>query len=533
MVPPGRGARVIQAVMGLWAVGLVVIAVCWPMRLVQAAIVCSVFGGAAIAKLGGLAVSPYYFTLMLIAARCAILPVTGKDLFGRVDAVRRAMRCAAVLLVIGLGSAFVLPRVFTGLGVLSPRLDADYEAPLAFSNSNLGQAVYLLLNVMLLWYAAQTCRTADTARGVVRAFYLAGVIVIGVAAYQLLSSLTGLPFPDALLYSNDSFVMQAGTAILDMPRICATYTEPAGLASFLVPLILLVAGMAELPSSGWRETALLIAAIAFCILSTSSTAYLGLAGIAAWAVCRYVFLPAMRGRGNAKAATAVLVLIVAAVVTVAASSQLQEVLRVMVFEKNQTSSYEQRSFADGHSMALAKTTYGLGVGLGSNRASSFLPSMLSTIGIYGLMALAVLVFLLVRRPRSASPVLALQGPLSASLFGAFGVLLVAGPDLSIPTIWVGMAALVAVLAATETSTAADTELAVEASPPRVAFSGVRVGLGDDTGVLAGHAQQQLGLGNRRLIFSVGRGRAGELLAQTGALRRLPLDLGVGGSEASG
>ena len=348
----------------------------------------------------------------------------------------------------------MLPRVFAGIGVLSPRLDADYEAPLAFSNSNLGQGVYLLLNVLFLWYAAQTCRTAESARGIVRAFYLAGTIVIGVAAYQLLSSFTGLPFPDAFLYSNDTFVMQAGTAILDMPRICATYTEPAGLASFLVPLILLVAGMAELPTAGWQDVALLIGAIAVCIVSTSSTAYLGLAGIAAWAVCRYVFLPAMRGRGNAKAAVAVLVLIVAAVVTVAASAQLQEVLRVMVFEKNQSSSYEQRSFADSHSFELAKKTFGLGVGLGSNRASSFLPSMLSTIGVFGLAALAALVVLLVRRPRGDAAVLAWHGPLAVSLLAAIAVLMVAGPDLSTPTIWVGMAALVGVMSATETASAA-------------------------------------------------------------------------------
>ena len=462
--------------MGLWAVALVAIAVAWPMRLVQTAVVCSVFGGAAIVKLGGLAVSPYYFTLMLIAARCAILPVTMANMFGRVDTVRRVMACAAVLLVIGLGSALLLPRVFAGVPVLSPRLDADYEAPLAFSNSNLGQGVYLVLNVGLLWYAAQTCRTAEAAKGVVRAFYIAAVIVIGFAAYQLLSSLTGLPFPDDLLYSNDSFVMQNGTAILDMPRICATYTEPAGLASFLVPTVLLMAGLAELPTAGWREVTLLIGSIAFCVLSTSSTAYLGLAGITAWAVCRYVFLPAMHGRGNAKAAVAVLVLIVAAIVTVAASAQLQEVLRVMVFEKNQTSSYEQRSFADSHSMDLARKTFGLGVGLGSNRASSFVPSMLSTIGVYGLAALGALVILLVRRPRGEAAVLVWQVPLSVSLLGAFGVLLVAGPDLSTPTIWVGMAALVAVLAATETAAVPAVEASSQTSPAHSAFAGL-VGTG--------------------------------------------------------
>ena len=461
--------------MGLWAVALVAIAVCSPLRLVQTAVVCSVFSGAAIVKLGGLAVSPYYFTLMLIAARCVILPVTKANMFGRVTVVRRVILCAVVLVAVGLGSALVLPRVFVGMPVLSPRLDADYEAPLEFSNSNLGQAVYLMLNVGLLWYAGQTCRTGEAARGVVRAFYLAGAIVIGVAAYQLLSSFTGLPFPDDLLYSNDSFVMQNGTAILDMPRICATYTEPAGLASFLVPLVLLAAGMAELPTAGWRDVALLIAAIAFCILSTSSTAYLGLAGIAAWAVCRYVFLPAMRGRGSTKAAVAVLVLIVAAIVTVAVSAQLQEVLRVMVFEKNQTSSYEQRSFADSHSMDLAKKTFGLGVGLGSNRASSFLPSMLSTIGLCGIATLAVLMILLVRRPRGDAAALAWHGPLAVSLVGAVGVLLVSGPDLSTPTIWVGMAALVAVMAATEESMRPVEEAAPQARASGGVFAGMAVG----------------------------------------------------------
>jgi hypothetical protein len=442
---------VIAAIMGVWASALIAIAVRWPQRLVPAAIVCSVFQAAALVKVGGLAVSPYYFTLILIAARCVILRVTPADALGHGLGVRRIMWCAAVLVVLCVGSGLVMPFVFAGLPVLSPRLDADYAAPLEFSTSNIAQCVYLVLNVMMLWYAAQTCRTPEAVRGVVRAFVAAGVLVLGFAAYQLVSSFTGIPFPSDILYSNDSYAIQSGTAVLDMPRICSTYTEPAAVASFLIPFILFLSRKMESTAVDRWEIVLLVLSIVFSILSTSSTAYLGLGAIGMWSVVRYVFFPILKGRGSVKAALTVVLILGVTIVAVARNDTLKELLRTMVFEKDQSSSYEERSYADHFSADLALRTWGLGVGLGSNRGSGFLPTMLSTIGVLGTAMMGVLLVLLVRTPRGGDQMQTAHSPFAAALIGALGVSLIAGPDLSSPSMWVVMTALMSVRAAGQPS----------------------------------------------------------------------------------
>jgi hypothetical protein len=460
--------------MGLWALALVIVAVRWPGYLVHAAVICSVFEGAALVNAGGLGISPYYFALMLIPAQCLFVRVTRGNALGHSPGVRRIIACALVLLVLGLVSAIAMPVVFAGWPVLSPRLSADAKAPLEFSTSNIGQSVYLLLNVIMLWYTAQTCRTPAAARGLMNAFLIAGLIVIGFAVYQLAASLLGIPFPDDILYSNDAYVMQHGTAILNMPRLCSTYTEPSSLAVFLVAFIFFLITVLDTGTLRWTGAALLIAAITALVLSTSSTAYLGLAAITSWAVLKYIFLPIVHGSGNMKATLAVCAAIGAAVWIFSSNASLRDVVVTSVFEKDQSSSYEERSQADTYSMQLAANTWGLGVGLGSNRASSFLPSVLSTLGVLGAGALAALVWSLVRAPDMIAGMKPMHRPLSLGLIGIVGAKMISSPDMATPTLWALMAALISVRAAAESPiqqsvTTVSSDTPADISRPQVSF----------------------------------------------------------------
>ena len=448
-----------MAVLGLWALVLCAIAVRWPHRLVPAAVACAPFEGAALVNAGGVGVSPYFFTLMLIAGRCAFVRTTVPTLLGRTVRQRRAMAWMAGTVVLAVGGAVVLPRVFAGAAVFSPRLDADAAAPLAFSTGNVAQAAYLLLNAGLLWYAAQTAGDARTVRAVINATRVAGAIVVLLAAYQFAAAYTGLPFPDDVLYSNTAYVMQHGSRVMDLPRLCSTFTEPAGMAVYLVGYLMFLAADVP-PVRPWAVAAragLIVLTVAALALSTSSTAYVGLAGAAAWAVARFVAWPVVVGRPNYRAIAAVVVAAVLAVGTYVASSTLQQLVRTMVFEKDESSSYDERSGADTFSTHIARNTWGLGVGLGSNRASSFGPSMLSTVGVYGTAALAgVMVQLL--RPANAGPSRRYQPALAAGLVGVVGTKLVSSPDLVTPVMWTMMAGLLCVHGAADAEAPAESRV---------------------------------------------------------------------------
>ena len=429
--------------MGLWAAALVLVAWRRPSWLLPAAVLCAPFEGAAVVNAGGVGVSPYFFTLMLIAARCAFVRTTVPTLLGRTPRQRRAIAWLAAAVAVAVGGAVVLPRMFAGAAVLSPRLDADAAAPLSFSTGNVAQAVYLLLNAGLLWYAAQTAGDAAGVRAVVTATRAAGAVVVGIAAYQFAAAYTGLPFPDDVLYSNTAYVMQHGTRVMDLPRLCSTFTEPSAMAVFGVGYLMFLA--ADVPPVGrvavMVRVGLIVLTVATLALSTSSTAYVGLAGVAAWAVARFVAGPLIVGRPNHRAIGAVVFAGIVVGGSYAASPTLQELVRKMVLEKDESSSYDERSGADTFSTQLARDTWGVGVGLGSNRASSFGPSMLSTVGVYGTAALAGAMVQLLRPASRGGQSRRFHPPLAAGLVGVVGTKMVSSPDLVTPAMWTMMAGL--------------------------------------------------------------------------------------------
>jgi hypothetical protein len=435
----------INGILAIWLLAIVVIAVLWPQRLLSLAIIGSVFEGAALLKFGGLAISPYYLTLLLVAARAVWIKTDAEHALGHSARVRFAMLCAALFAGVAVVGAFVLPYVFAGYGVVSPRLDADAIVPLTYSTSNLGQSIYLILNTVLVWYVTQQSDSKAVTEEAVNAILIASAIVIGLGLYQFAASLLGLPFPDTVLYSNDTYVIQYGTNVMDMPRICSTFTEPAGLAVFLLGITAFLTS--DPPAMEGRRVlnwALTFGAIALLILSTSTTAYLGVAGIGVWRIGTHIIKPLFKGTLNPRLVASVLCVIAVIGATIASSQTLRSVVQLTVFEKGDSDSYAIRAQGNDVSTNLAMSTFGVGVGLGSNRASSFLPSMLSTVGLIGVCAFVVLCVLLVR-PSECSA--SMPGPHAAFASGLIAIIagkLISSPDLSSPAMWTMIAALIAV-----------------------------------------------------------------------------------------
>jgi hypothetical protein len=434
-----------NVVLAIWAATICYIAIFKPRFLLASAIICSVFEGAALLKVGGFFVSPYYFTLLAVGARSVFISTEGNHALGYTKRSRAITLGMLMFAGIAIAGAGLLPHIFAGWIVNSVRLDNGYSGPLAFSASNLGQSVYLALNVVFLWFIAQTANTPTVRTDATNAVLIAGAVVIGFAFYQFITALTGLPYPEEILFSNDSYTMQYGTSIMDMPRICSTFTEPAGMAVFMLGFFAFVTsdapGGVRWPVVRWF---LILGSVAVLILCTSSTAYLGLAAIGCWRIGTYMIVPMIKGTWNPKVIGALLVVVAALGLTIAFSESLQATIRDAVFEKNQSSSYDQRSDADALSTHLIFSTFGLGVGLGSNRASSFLASMLSTVGVLGAASLGAVLVLLVRKSDSSALVPERHLALSSGLLGILGAKIISSPDLSSPGMWAMMAALLTV-----------------------------------------------------------------------------------------
>jgi hypothetical protein len=98
----------------------------------------------------------------------------------------------------------------------------------------------------------------------------------------------------------------------------------------------------------------------------------------------------------------------------------------VVNEKVGSASFDERSDANAVSYEIFLDTYGVGVGLGASRSSSFFAGLLSTTGIVGTLLLAAVVVTLIRR---SAPIVEYR-PVVWALVTLLVLKIVAGPDLS-------------------------------------------------------------------------------------------------------
>ncbi len=149
-------------------------------------------------------VAPSYMVGILICMRLIMLAWRSGNLL---PSEAESMRGVAILLVAfwawSFASAFLMPRVFAGIPVYSPRegLDIDMNdlAPLQWTMSNLAQALYLTLDVAAVLYTFHVVKTERQARQLGKAFIWVIFIVVGAG---ILQSVGPSFYPDKIFNNN-------------------------------------------------------------------------------------------------------------------------------------------------------------------------------------------------------------------------------------------------------------------------------------------------------------------------------------------
>jgi hypothetical protein len=271
----------------------------------------------------------------------------------------------------------------------------------------MNQDIYLVIDCILLCLTAMyLTRSRLRLRAFLDAYFLSGFVVGGVAVWQFASKVAGVPFPDDLFFSNPGWAILTDQSIGAVPRINGPFSEPSALASYMASIVC---------SSGWlllkgnRDTMVRwVFAIGLMTmgLSTSTTGFAVLAVVGA-GVPLYALLS-----GSTRMLASILkigipLLLLLALVGVTASillpsfnNNVAEVLSATL-NKQQSSSYEDRTSADVDSLTAMMNTYGLGVGWGSNRSSSLIPGLLAGVGLPGFAGLLWFGFGVARRVRAA------------------------------------------------------------------------------------------------------------------------------------
>jgi hypothetical protein len=433
----------------------------WPSRLEELLIYMAVFEAAAVLNVGGgfsFGLSPYFFTATLLAARAGPKWINGRIRFQRGEFVQNHLQIAIFFVAWCVISAFVLPILFEGTPVDSPRAGAEavfYLAlPLRWSFSNAGQAGYMVLNFFVLLAFADV-RARHQLEPLMDAFTYSGVIVLLVAFYQVMAYRFGLPFPDWLFNSNGTYAQNYNQMIgAGWHRVSATFVEPSSAGGFLSCWLLF-----ELMLANWgstKRTLHWIFGMCGCVAllaTTSSTGYVTVSLVLAFMVGRITFEVIGRGRIPIRISITIATIVAAGILFLVFGHHAA-LLDAVLWDKAGSSSGVGRWQTVRHAFAVMKNTYGLGAGLGSNRAFGTLAYIGSNLGIFGLIVFSYMLAHLFRNTFSylrSSPtsttdhvaVIACAAAFAANLLS----MVISGAEISNPRNWVLWGILLASLRA--------------------------------------------------------------------------------------
>jgi hypothetical protein len=362
---------------------------------------------AAITLPNGAVITPSNFFLPFLILR-AWLENQGSRYMRRVPA---AGVCLALAALCGILGALFIPRFLEGWFQI---LTVDREGlvsrpklyPLHPVSANLTQSIYALGSVaaflavrVLLERPGRIARFRDAAFLLCALDCAAGLI--NLAEYHL-----GLPA--ILNYVRNAYSVfdtYAGTG--GLVRIHGTFSEASAYASFTLPLFAFCFYLWLHHVRPLYSGALAATSGVLLLISTSSTAYVGIV------IYTAVFLVSLTYRGYVRGRVPKLGLILAAALLSAAwigalfvfetnfGRQLNDYFSVKITNKLTSESGMERSTWNQYAWLNFLETYGLGVGLGSARASSYALVLLSNLGLVGTVFYALFVVHVLRGPVAA------------------------------------------------------------------------------------------------------------------------------------
>lgn len=353
--------------------------------------VSGLFGGAAamtVPVLGNSSIPPIQFALVFVYLR--LMMPKGGFFFIWTEGVKDNFLLVLFTLY-GLVAAFAAPRIFAGdIDVAPMRFDTARSlfdtVPLKPTAQNITAAVYLLGALLITLGTYVAVRT----KGGLEALVKGGVVM---AWFHALSGLIaaqtkGTPVGDIFAAFRNGTYAQLDQSYQGFNRIDGFFPEASGWASF--GLAWFVFNCECWYRSVWAKhtgvAALLLGGV-LCI-STSSTAYVGLACYALFFFARALLAPGsgepLRLRQAGVAVFAMTVLTAVALATLpGVAAKVGDMVLHMTVEKGQSESGQQRLFWAMQGFSAFIASGGLGVGPGSFRSSSLFTAILGTMGVVG------------------------------------------------------------------------------------------------------------------------------------------------------
>jgi hypothetical protein len=356
----------------------------------------------------------------------------------------------ALFLLIGMVVTLIMPRLFVEEIVVFPMKQLTGADLLRPTLQNFTQFAYVTLSAMTVLAATLMADEPGFTRTLLWGVLAGGIVCIVTGLIDLGAASAGM---ESLLepFRNADYALLTQDEIAGQKRVVGFTPEASSYGSICVQFAAAIALLRVVyPDGGQRILAALVAVglVLMVLLSTSSTAYLGLAVLglvygANW-VRRGVLSSAFGQRGLIWELFMGLGLIAALVfISVARSDLFDPFLKMIeevIFNKPLTTSFYERSQWTNVAWETVASTWGLGVGFGSTRTSNWFAAVISNAGLIGAACMAVfLVQTFAKRPTWQSSLsIELLAGLKLSLLPALAMAAVAapGPDFGL---WMAVA----------------------------------------------------------------------------------------------
>jgi hypothetical protein len=301
--------------------------------------------------------------------------------------------------------ALVLPRMFAGqttafIPLRTVGAGRIAEIPLAPVTGNITQSLYFVLTA-LSFFAFSVLLLKREAFGAIRTgFFAWASLHASLGFIDLFGKIAGLGDLLAPVRSA-SYAMLTQVDVAGFWRIAGGYSEASAFGAMTVSLL-------AFTFTYWRSTqdrfalALSVALLALLILSTSSTAYVASAILLVF-VLASITGAALRDRLRKQDVLLLVGALVALGVVIGIVLNNERVLDpfwrlldTMVINKASSSSGEERAYWNYRSLQSVIDTAGLGIGIGSSRASSWIIAVMSQLGIVGTLMMGFLTVEIIR-----------------------------------------------------------------------------------------------------------------------------------------
>ena len=342
------------------------------------------FGSTAIVTLGGS--SPLVFSVFAVLLLASIALRKGfLDDLAAVLANVRAVPIVCILTAYAVASAFLLPRLFAGATTAQVVVEgALIEVPLGPVPGNVTQTAYLALGALIFLGFCILLQRQNRWHAIERGFFTFATVHAALGAIDLGAKVAGAgDVLEPIRTASYAFlvdIMEQG-----FWRIVGAYPEASTFAGHTLPCL-------AFAFVYWRGTgsryalALSLVLLLLLLLSTSATGYTGLI-ILLLLLLGSIGLGGLRGRLRATDLALFAMVWVALAIALCVYLYAERVfdpflsmLDAMVFDKAASVSGQERAYWNERGLEAFFATYGLGIGMGSSRTSSWLVSVLSQTG---------------------------------------------------------------------------------------------------------------------------------------------------------